>query len=394
MVHRLPGYHRLSACRKFAKKNCYECGACGIKLSEWSQPAGVVSMSYEWRLASGLSKSPEESGTPVPEGGLSKHVQGCIDDFQQQCAMRKNVVGGPQPLSSWQSLKTVETLCPGDPSPAQHYQFRTANGSRADLVVADLSSGSWQIKPAISSVLEATSNKAEQDRVTAAVNGGYFSPKDGSSVSCVIIDGKVVSEPAKNRALVRSIRGHQQSIFNRSELRVLQDTSGATSLDIAPHNASLGPGYKLLHSLQSGPNLLTAAGTYDDQALTREGFIRKNAKGNWIDAIDAAGQEARTAIGITADHRMIMACVADNHHDPNSTGLTISQLAELMRSLGCIKALNLDGGSSTTMFVRPVGPNGCNGVTHGKNATCEQPERKVKSYVELWHLDPAPPASD
>jgi len=34
-----------------------------------------------------------------------------------------------------------------------------------------------------------------------------------------------------------------------------------------------------------------------------------------------------------------------------SVGLTLSELAQIMKNLGCINAMNLDGGGSTVMFV-------------------------------------------
>lgn len=36
-----------------------------------------------------------------------------------------------------------------------------------------------------------------------------------------------------------------------------------------------------------------------------------------------------------------------------SAGLTLSQLAQVMKDLGCTTAYNLDGGGSTTMVVKP-----------------------------------------
>ncbi len=56
----------------------------------------------------------------------------------------------------------------------------------------------------------------------------------------------------------------------------------------------------------------------------------------------------RTAIGIDQDQRLLHLLVADGRTQA-SRGLTLVQLARLMRSLGDEDALNLDGGGSSTM---------------------------------------------
>ena len=56
----------------------------------------------------------------------------------------------------------------------------------------------------------------------------------------------------------------------------------------------------------------------------------------------------RTAIGIIEKGHYLFV-VSDGRTD-NSKGLSINELAELMKSLGCITAYNLDGGGSTTMY--------------------------------------------
>jgi len=35
----------------------------------------------------------------------------------------------------------------------------------------------------------------------------------------------------------------------------------------------------------------------------------------------------------------------------NSSGMTLSELASLMKELGCVNAINLDGGGSTQMYL-------------------------------------------
>ena len=54
---------------------------------------------------------------------------------------------------------------------------------------------------------------------------------------------------------------------------------------------------------------------------------------------------ARTLVGIKADGTVVVFCV-EGH--TNVSGVTINDTCELMYSLGCVNAINLDGGGSTT----------------------------------------------
>jgi exopolysaccharide biosynthesis protein len=58
----------------------------------------------------------------------------------------------------------------------------------------------------------------------------------------------------------------------------------------------------------------------------------------------------RTGIGYTA-HGGILLVVVDGR-EKGSTGATLVQFAQLMKDLGAVQALNLDGGGSTTMVVQ------------------------------------------
>lgn len=67
---------------------------------------------------------------------------------------------------------------------------------------------------------------------------------------------------------------------------------------------------------------------------------------------DIAGTHPRTAIGFTADRKTMIMVVVDGRQS-QSRGMTQQELAQLMLSLGAYDALNLDGGGSSTMVVKP-----------------------------------------
>ena len=98
-----------------------------------------------------------------------------------------------------------------------------------------------------------------------------------------------------------------------------------------------------------------AGGVAGGQLLIRDGE-RRPASG-WIS--DAAfgsrhvvEQRARNAIGRTADGRILMVVVDENSSGNTnwSSGLSVSQLADLMSALGARDAVNLDGGGPAQMW--------------------------------------------
>jgi len=85
---------------------------------------------------------------------------------------------------------------------------------------------------------------------------------------------------------------------------------------------------------------------------------------------------ARTAIGLRQDGSLVL-YTAD--YGSASTGLTLAELAERMTQLGCVTALNLDGGGSTAMGAQYPG--------YSNGATVNQPSdgslRKCANFIFL-----------
>lgn len=64
----------------------------------------------------------------------------------------------------------------------------------------------------------------------------------------------------------------------------------------------------------------------------------------------------RTAIGLTPRGEWVLV-VVDGRADPNhSVGATLEELGRLMRHLGCVQAMNLDGGGSSAMAIEGLAP--------------------------------------
>lgn len=104
------------------------------------------------------------------------------------------------------------------------------------------------------------------------------------------------------------------------------------------------------HAISGGPYLLKNGNVFVD--LKEQKF--SHGLGTY---------EPRSAIGIKPNGRLLLVTV-DGRQKGLSVGISLTELAHLMREMGAIEAMNLDGGSSTQMVVgnqlvnSPSVPNG------------------------------------
>ena len=90
------------------------------------------------------------------------------------------------------------------------------------------------------------------------------------------------------------------------------------------------------HIISGGPYLVKNGNIFIDMTEQKLGAI--------------GGKNPRTAIGYTQDGNLIM--VAVDGREGASVGMTLRELAGFMQSIGCVNAMNLDGGGSTVMYVK------------------------------------------
>lgn len=81
--------------------------------------------------------------------------------------------------------------------------------------------------------------------------------------------------------------------------------------------------------------------------LVKNGEIFVDMTAQRLQAI--GGRNPRSAIGYTKENNFIF--VAVDGREGSSIGMTLMELANFMQSIGCVGAINLDGGGSTVMYV-------------------------------------------
>lgn len=116
------------------------------------------------------------------------------------------------------------------------------------------------------------------------------------------------------------------------------------------------------------------------EAVAGFGDIFEN--GHARSGLDNTTRASRTAIGIKADGTVVMLMV-DGRQAPYSVGMTMAEVAASMEALGCVQAVNLDGGGSSTFATQREGEPE-NETTAGLTLRCRPSdgyERKVSNTI-------------
>lgn len=105
-------------------------------------------------------------------------------------------------------------------------------------------------------------------------------------------------------------------------------------------NISTIPSYEMVDAVTGGPRILR------DGKVSVENAQEKMSEGF------STTRHPRTAIGYSADKRYLFMAVVDGRQTGYSRGVSLDELAKMMKDFGCYDAMNLDGGGSSTMIVR------------------------------------------
>lgn len=180
------------------------------------------------------------------------------------------------------------------------------------------------------------------------INGGFFDPKNSLTTSFVYQGGILKADPRVNPQLISNAKlaPYLPKIFNRPEFRsyICQKASGSfqTRYDIALHNAPVPPDCLLQNSIGAGPTLLPRLGDFE------EGFVDYGAGNKVIrDPIGVCSRNARSVVGITEKGDLLLMMGAQNSENPSGSGFTLQEMAGLLKARGAVKAMALDGGSSS-----------------------------------------------
>jgi exopolysaccharide biosynthesis protein len=230
-----------------------------------------------------------------------------------------------------------------------------------DIVVTD----PLPVAPAegVEAILEPTDAWAERVNAVVAINANFFGWLDrGKGWSDVIglsvSDGRVTSPRREHAGAI-----DYALVFDRQGLAHIV-RPGDPGDDIYDAVAGVGP----------SPNAPTR-----DALLVTEG---RNTGAHSRVAPEV--RHPRTAVGVRDDGRTLVLIVIDGRQPGWSIGVTLPELADLMLEHGVDRAINLDGGGSTSFILR----NPMTGDTIATNRPSDGQFRPVANHLGIRY-DPA-----
>ena len=125
----------------------------------------------------------------------------------------------------------------------------------------------------------------------------------------------------------------------------------------------------------TGTVLNAKTGIGGGPVLLLDGNIKNTYEEEILSDIGATVNRPRSAIGITNDKKMILFVCEGDGMTTGVAGMTTENVANIMKTLGCTDAINLDGGGSSCMLV--------NGQETTKTSDSSGDERSVASVVTL-----------
>ncbi len=218
----------------------------------------------------------------------------------------------------------------------------------ADIYYVEIPADSkYHIIPAVSEKLDILPKLITpvKENAVVAINSGYFDPNNAQTTSYVYEKGALRLNPVDNRNFVENpdLYPYIVDMLNRSEFRVV-DCKGKRLYRIEKHRDKLPRKCKLVHSMQAGPDM------FAPKSAEAEAFIAYKDQKRIRDPLGIDNKNARSAIGITSKGSVIIAMASMRQNATEPTGLTLWEMAKAMRQLGAVEALNLDGGSSSTLW--------------------------------------------
>ncbi|OGC12827.1 hypothetical protein A2246_03780 [candidate division WOR-1 bacterium RIFOXYA2_FULL_37_7] len=201
-----------------------------------------------------------------------------------------------------------------------------------------------EVKYAITGINEPSSSN--KDIVLYTPRYGAAASAKGTAFNIVVKNGEVESLSSGNTIIPSDgfiiSAGDMYTEFLSSSVK--REDKIKVVINIIPYSTSIKG--NLLHLIGGGPRLLKSGRIYISKY--QEKFRSDIAK----------GRAARTAAGITDGGKLLFVTVdgklrkgEKEEKSASSAGMSLTELAYFMQSLGAVDALNLDGGGSSTMVV-------------------------------------------
>jgi hypothetical protein len=205
-----------------------------------------------------------------------------------------------------------------DPAQARHITAATRRVSGVTAHVVTINLRAPQVKVSLITAQrfprgdEAFSRLARRSRAVAAINGTFCDHQTQIPLGDLVADGRLLHEGRMGTAM--AITPENEVFFGRVAWGRTADWSGYETV------------------LAAGPTLIKQGRV--DLKPRAEGFADPRL----------LQPPPRSAVGLTARRRLLLVSVPQ--------AVTLDRLAEVMKALGCVEAMNLDGGASRALYYR------------------------------------------
>jgi exopolysaccharide biosynthesis protein len=196
------------------------------------------------------------------------------------------------------------------------------------------------------------SAQAEAVGARAAVNAGFFNIKNGGSVSYIKLKGLVVDTDTAKKWI-------RNSNLNGS---VMIDKDGHVFIEPVRTN-----------------NWYDSHHEYQDVLVTGPLLIAKKKEAQLPSTPLVINKHPRTSIGKKGKHKILLLTLDGRTNE--ARGMTLGELTDLMLSLHCKDAVNLDGGGSTTMWINGKPFNGVVNMPCDNKKFDHEGEREVSDIL-------------
>ncbi len=253
---------------------------------------------------------------------------------------------------------------------------------------------------------------AQKQGATIAINGGFFKPQTGVPLGALMINGEVLTGPIYNRVGIAIFEENNKTTFKMDNIAfdikayTKNETVNIDNINqprmLSTHTLLYTPiwGAKSPYAPKNGYNVLVSGNTIkkisanpiemaenDFVISAPKEIVTKLAKNNNYVSVEInippnlkgakhiigagpylvknsqiyvdvktqklqaiSGKNPRSAVGYKNDGTFIIVTI--DGREKASVGMTLYELAKLMKYIGCEYAMNFDGGSSSAMYVK------------------------------------------
>lgn len=194
--------------------------------------------------------------------------------------------------------------------------------------------------------LRTTSSFGKNENALASINGGFFDMDSGGSVSYFEINDSVISWTKKTDLTDRILNG--AIVITKERKFKLEHANSEQFYELSKQESAV---------LVTGPLLILDS---------------KKIKLPDINFVN--NRHPRTCLGLNEESVIL---ITIDGRQKEAEGMSLIEVQEFLINLGCVDAINLDGGGSTTMWIQDEGV-----VNYPSDKTGERPVSNVILIID------------